>query len=521
MSGGAAALGYHLTLRILEETMSKLHHALRGSVLALCAAAPAFAESTDIIIALNEELEVVEPCMASQSNIGRVVLQNISETMTGLNTADGSLLPRLAQSWESVDAATWRFNLREGVSFSDGTAFGASDVVHSLNRAISPDMTCEIGAKYFGGMTLTTKIVDDHTLEITSDPAQPILPLLMSTLTIVPEETAMEFTREPIGTGPYVLSEWNAGQNIILTRRDDYWGDQPAVTKATYIFRSDDAVRAAMVTTGEADIVPLINQNDATNPATDFSYPNSETTYLRIDSEIAPLNDVRVRQAMNMAVDRDAFLGTLIPEGAIKATHMVVPSTLGWNADLSPLTYDVAAAKALVDAARADGVPVDAEIEMVCRIGNFPNVTEVCEALQQMLGDVGLNVKLKMMEVAEWIQVYSKPFAEDRGPRMVMAMHDNNRGDPVFSMYFKYACEGLQAGVCDADLDTLIAKASATTGADRAAAWTPVFTKIHDELVADVLLFHMVGYSRVSERLDFTPTIATNSELQLSQVKFK
>jgi peptide/nickel transport system substrate-binding protein len=506
-------------LQLMEEPLRPYTAKLLGGIATLAFACPALAADTDVTIALNEELEVVEPCMASQSNIGRVILQNVSETLTELN--NGELKPRLAEGWEAVDGDTWRFKLRPGITFSDGTSFTADDVKFSLERTLSEKLTCEIGAKFFGGMKLTADVVDDVTLDITSEPAQPILPLLMSTLTIVPSETPMEFTRTPVGTGPYVLKEWNAGQSIVLERRDGYWGEQPAVTKATYVFRSDDAVRAAMVGTGEADIVPLINQNDATNTATDFSYPNSETTYLRIDHAVAPLNDVRVRKALNLAVDRDAFLGTLIPADAVKATHMVPPSTLGWNADLQPWPFDVEQAKALVAEAKAAGVPVDAEIEMVCRTGNFPNVTEVCEALQQMFADVGLNVKLTMMEVAEWVKVYSKPFAEDRGPRMVMAMHDNNRGDPVFSMYFKYACEGLQSGLCDADLDAMIAEATAATGADRGPRWSPVFAKVHNDLVADVFLFHMVGFSRVAERLDFKPTIATNSELQLSQIKFK
>lgn len=495
---------------------------LLGSVMAIAAAVPALAqEGTDVTIVLNEDLEVVEPCMASQSNIGRVILQNISETLTELDPSDGSLKPRLAASWEEVDADTWRFRLREGVTFSDGTPFGAQDVVHSIQRTLSPEITCEIGAKFFGGMTITPEAVDDLTVEITSDPAQPILPLLMSTLTIVPEETPIAFVDSPVGTGPYEMTARNPGQEIVLERRDDYWGEPPEVTKATYLFRSDDAVRAAMVATGEADIAPLISQIDATNPATDFAYPNSETTYLRVDNMVPPLDDIRVRRALNLAVDREAFLGTLVPADAQIATHMVPPSTLGVNPALEPFPYDPEQARALLDEARADGVPVDTEITLIGRTGNFANVTEVMEALQQMFADVGLNVKLEMVEVAEWQQYYSKPFAEDRGPRMVAAMHDNNRGDPVFSMYFKYACEGLQSGICDPEVDKLIADATAATGEERAALWSEVFAKVHDELVADVFLFHMVGFSRVSERLDFTPTIATNSELQLSQIGFK
>lgn len=493
---------------------------LLGGAAAACLALPAFAADTDVTIVLNEELETVEPCMASQSNIGRVVLQNIAETMTELNVENGELMPRLAESWEDMGEGTWRFHLRDGVTFSDGTSLDAADIAHSIERTLSPDLTCEIGAKYFGGMTITPAVVDDLTIDITADPAQPILPLLMSTLTIVPSETAMEFTRAPVGTGAYVLSEWNPGQSIILDRRDDYWGEQPTVTRATYLFRSDDAVRAAMVETGEADIAPLINQIDATNEATDFAYPNSETVYLRLDTSIPPLDDERVRRALNLAVDREAFMGTLIPEDASLATHMTVPTTLGADEELEVPPYDPDQARALLEEAKADGVPVDEEILLLGRLGQFPNVTEVMEALHGMYTEVGFNMDLQMVDVAEWIKYYSKPFAGQPRPNIVEAMHDNNRGDPVFSMYFKYDCDGLQSGVCDETLDQAIADATATAGEGRGAAWAAAFRRAH-EISADVMLFHMVGFSRVSERLDFTPTIATNSELQLSQIEFK
>jgi peptide/nickel transport system substrate-binding protein len=499
--------------------MRNLTACLLGAAAAIMASGPTHAANTDVTIVLNEELDNVEPCMASQSNIGRVILQNVSETLTELNTTDGSLMPRLAESWEQVDGDTWRFHLRRGVAFSDGTEFGAADVSHSIMRTLSDKISCEIGAKFFGGMTITTEVVDDATIDITSDPAQPILPLLMSTLTIVPEETPVAFIREPAGTGPYAFSNYTPGQSITLTRRDDYWGEKPAVTKATYVFRTDDAVRAAMVATGEADIAPLISQTDATNPATDFAYPNSETTYVRIDLTRAPLDDIRVRQALNLAVDRDAFLGTLIPADAIKATHMTPPSALGVN-PIDPYPFDPAKAKELLTAARADGVAVDAAITMICRIGNFANVTEVCEALQQMFGDVGFNVNLDMVEVATWLEHYSKPFAESREPELVMAMHDNNRGDPVFSMFFKYACDGLQSAGCDPEVDRLIAEATAAVGDARGPAWSKAFQKVWDN-VADIFLFHMVGFSRVSERLDFKPTISTNSELQLATIGFR
>jgi peptide/nickel transport system substrate-binding protein len=138
-----------------------------------------------------------------------------------------------------------------------------------------------------------------------------------------------------------------------------------------------------------------------------------------------------------------------------------------------------------------------------------------------MFQDVGFNMNLRMTEVAEWENFYSKPFAEDRGPMIVGAMHDNANGDPVFSMYFKYASEGLQSGIEDAKIDQMIADATAATGEEREQLWSTLFAYINDDVAADVLLWHMVGFSRVNPRLDFQPTIKTNSELQLQQIGFK
>jgi peptide/nickel transport system substrate-binding protein len=494
---------------------------ISAALLASTIAGSALAQDNSVTIVLSEELDVVEPCMTSRSNIGRVIQQNISETVTELVPGEG-LQPRLATSWEDMGGGTWRFALREGVTFSDGTTFGAEDVAHSIARTTGDAIVCEIGAKFFGGMEITTEIVDEHTIDITADPAQPILPLLMSTMTVVPSETPMDsFVDTPIGTGPYTFDEYNVGQNIKLSVRDDYWGDPPVVQSATYVFRSDSAVRAAMVKTGEADIAPNIALQDATDPDMDYSYPNSETVYLRVDNMTAPLNDVRVRQALNHAVDREAFIGTILADGTLLATGMTPPSTIGYNHDLTPYAYDPDKAKALLAEAKADGVPVDQTITLIGRTNNFGNVLETMEAMLQMFQDAGFNMELQMYEVAEWENFYSKPFAEDRGPQIVQAMHDNANGDPVFSMYFKYHSDGLQSGTTDATIDDMIAAATAATGAKREQLWSELFAYIHGEAVTDVLLFHMVGFSRVNTRLDFAPTIKTNSELQLSQIAFK
>ncbi|KAB1083240.1 peptide ABC transporter substrate-binding protein [Neorhizobium galegae] len=485
------------------------------------ALAPAYAGSGPIKIVLPEEADLLEPCMATRSNIGRIIMENVSETLTELDVrGKKGVMPRLAEKWEQTQDGSWRFHLREGVKFSNGTTFDAKDVKHSFDRVMSDKNACE-SRRYFGGMKISANVVDPYTIDFKADPAQPILPLLMSLVTIVPEETPLAFIREPIGTGPYALKNWTPGQQIVLAARSDYWGAKPQVTEATYLFRADPSVRAAMVKAGEADLSPSISQLDATDPKTDFSYLDSETVYLRLDHNIQPLNDVRVRKALNLAIDRQAFLGTLVPAGAVLATALVPPTTQGWNPDVKVFPYDPEGAKKLLAEAKAAGVKVDTPITLIARTANFPNVTEIMEAVQSQLQEVGFKVDLKFVEVAEHESYYSKPFKEGRGPIIVAAMHDNSKGDPSFTMFFKYASQGTQSGFSDPKVDDLIKRASAAVGDERAKLWSQLIAYLHDDVVADALLFHMVGFSRVSPRIDFKPTIATNSMLQLSEIGIK
>jgi peptide/nickel transport system substrate-binding protein len=479
-------------------------------------------EDHTVRIVLNEELDVVEPCMAARSDVGRVILQNVNETLTEFVPGETDLKPRLATEWTQVDDDTWRIQLRDGVTFHDGSTLDAADVAFTLDRIKVPEFGCEVGVKYFGDIEFATESVDDLTVEVTTTPGSPILPLLLSTVPIMPSETpAGEFVSKPIGTGPYVFDVWNPGQNIVLKRNPDYWGEAPQVEEATYLFRSDPAVAAAMVEAGEADIVPNLSMDQATNAETDFSYPNSETTTLRIDTTVPPTDDRRIREAMNLAIDREAFRGTLFPEDVEPATQMVVPTTIGYNDELEVWPFDPEKAKALIEEARADGVPVDTEIRIIGRTGIHPNATEAMEAMMAMLNDVGLNVSLQMYEVGAWNEFFVKPYPEDRGVTLTEQMHDNAKGDPVFTAFVKHHSEGAHAMVEDPELDALIEQATAASGEERAALWKQVFARANETIITDIPMFHMVGFTRVSSRLDFQPTIATNSELQLSQIKFK
>ena len=495
---------------------------LSGAVLA-AGMVHAQGSNRDVTVVLSETVSVVEPCMAARQDVGRVISENVNEMLVEFDYVNGGLKPRLATEWSQVDDDTWEFKLRPGVKWHDGSPFTAKDVQCSVERNKNADLSCETGGKYFGGMAFSFETPDDNTIRITTNPPQPILPLLMSVMPVQSAATtpAAEFDRRPNGTGPYVFSDWQNEKSITLTRNPDYWGDQPQVEKATYLFRSDSAVAAAMVETGEADIVPSITLQDANNPETDFSYPNSETTSLRIDTRTEPTSDRRIREALNLAVDREAMIGTLFPADAQIATHLVVPTTIGHNPDIPAWPYDPDRARALVEEAKADGVNVEAPIRIIGRNGMYPNGTETMEAMMAMFQDIGLNVALDSYDVSVWNNYFVSPFGADAGATLTQSQHDNATGDPVFTAHVKYASDGAHSMVRDPGVDRLIAAASAATGEERTKLWQELFTRVNTEIIADVPMFHMVGFTRVSPRLEFKPTIATNSDLQLQQIRFR
>ena len=192
-------------------------------------------------------------------------------------------------------------------------------------RAFSKKFTCGMTNKAFAGFSPTAQKVDEYTVDIKTDKPAPILATGFGVFTMAsPKTPADEQARNPAGTGPYKFVEWVAGDRVVLERNDDYWGEKPEVSKVTFTFRPESAVRAAMSATGEADIAVAITEQDANNPETDHSYLNSETTWMRIDTRYAPMNDVRFRKALNYAVDREAMLGTVVSANAIPAAQLPV-----------------------------------------------------------------------------------------------------------------------------------------------------------------------------------------------------
>lgn len=492
---------------------------LATTLLALSLASGAIAQDYDVTIVLNEEPTSLDPCEIASDHIGRVAF-NIFEGLTRRDVATGEVLPALATEWTETDNNSWEFTIREGVKFHDGTPMTAASVKYAIERTLNKNLTCESRTKFFGDDDYGIEVLNDNTVQITTPVRDPILPLKMSNVMIYPESTAFdEAVHEASGTGPYLLGEWASGQHIHLDTNPDYWGEKPALNNGNFVWRSESSVRAAMVAQGEADFAPSIAVQDAVEGQS-VGYPNAETVRLNLDSLLAPMDDIRVREAINIGIDRDAMLGTVLSSDATKATQLYLPSISGWSDKVRMFEYDPERAKALIAEAKADGVDVDAEIQLVGRIGHFPNAQEFHEVVAIMLNDIGLNVKLEWFEAAAKNKMQVKPFDPDRRPQIFVDQHDNTAGDPVFTVSGRWTTDGSQSKLSDPELDALVATATAATGAERVDAWKAAAERI-DTLLPDAMMFHMVGFAALGDRINYTPNMTTNSSIRLADITLK
>jgi peptide/nickel transport system substrate-binding protein len=477
------------------------------------------AASDTLRVVLQQEPPTLEPCESNLTSTGVVDRSTITEPLIERNPTTGDLEPKLATKWESKDNKVWTLTLREGVKFHDGSDFTAEDAAATIDRAVNSKLGCNVEGYVFGDQDLDVKAVNDTTLQVTSPEADPILPLRLSFLEVVPAETSdTEKVREPVGTGPYKLEKWDAGQKITVARFDDYWGEKPAYAKAEYQWRSEGSVRAAMITSGEADIATGLSPEDNIGEL-GAPYPNNETVALRMSNEKAPFTDIRVRQAVNYAIDKDSIVKSLYG-GRDKVAAQLVPSgVVGHNDALQPWSFDLEKAKQLVAEAKADGVDTSAQIDMIVRTAQFPKIEELAQVIQEQLTQAGLNVKLQMMETSQQLTFQTRPFAKTDGDLMLMIQHGNQAGDAAFTVDQYMLSNGAQSAFGTPELDAMIKKADAATGEERQQAFADIFAYQNEKVVQFAHIAHQTGMIGKARTVDYSPNSSTGDELRLAEVK--
>ncbi|OBB22891.1 peptide ABC transporter substrate-binding protein [Mycolicibacterium peregrinum] len=469
-------------------------------------------------IVISQEPPTLEPCESSLTSTGIVVRSNITEPLIERDPDTGDLQPLLSTAWRQTAPDQWTFEIRSGVTFSDGAPFTAKDAAFSIDRAVNSDLQCNVDGYVFGDDKLVVAAPDENTVTIATPKSDPILPLRISFVEIVPSGTSTtEKVREPIGTGPYAIADWEYGQKLLLKRNDRYWGAKPAFARAEYQWRSEGSVRAAMITNDEADIATSLGPEDGAGDR-GVPFQNNETTALRMQAVEAPLNDIRVRQAINYSVNRTGIVKALFRGLGEPASQLIPSGVVGYNDQLPLWPHDLDKAKALIAEAKADGVPVDRQIRLIGRTAQFPKISETIEVLQSEFAEIGLNVKIEMMDTAGQLQYQLRPFPADTGPYLLMIMHGNQAGDAAFTMDQYMLSEGPQSAYGTPEFDGKIRAAEALTGQARQDTFAKLFAEEPQQIMQFAYIAHMKGILGKSPRVNYTPNSATGDEMRLSEM---
>jgi peptide/nickel transport system substrate-binding protein len=345
-------------------------------------------------------------------------------------TRDYKIEPALAESWKQLSETQWRFNLRKNVKFHDGSPFTADDVVFSFNRIKQPQGTNQI---YVSGVNEVKK-VDDHTVDFIMSGPNPILLRLIVDFRImskawseknrsqnIQDYKAKEETyasRNTNGTGPFIIKSWEPDNRIVMTVNKGWWGKLDGnVTEVIYTPIKSDATRVSALRSGEVDLVTdlptqdvdalrkvstlrVLDGHEVRTIFIGMDQFSEELKYSSVKGK-NPFKDIRVRQALNLAVDREAIRKVTMRGLSIPAGIMVAPGVHGHSKqiDIVPKFDPAAAKKLLADAGYPDGF----EFTLDCPNGRYVNDEKICQALVSMWARAGLRVKLNAMPFSTYI----------------------------------------------------------------------------------------------------------------------
>ena len=275
----------------------------------------------------------------------------------------------------------------------------------------------------------------------------------------------------------------------------------------TFLFRAEREVRTAMVQRSEADVGRWVSQEQCKSAPQCKGGPTVETLLIRPDTMNPVFADKRIREAIALAIDKDAIMNAILGGGE-PASMLIRPTVFGFNPALKPYPYDPARAKQLVAEAKAAGVPVETTpLTLIVRRAAYFRIEEAAEAITDMLHQAGLTtIKPQVLETAKFTELYSgapKPISPDRGIIAVNS-HGNELLDFAQTVRFYYVCEGRQATHCDPELAEMQNKALPLTGAEREKAYQAIGQKAHDDFVLVPLGAPSFWYA-MSQRLEWTP----------------
>jgi peptide/nickel transport system substrate-binding protein len=384
---------------------------------------------------------------------------------------NSEIQPGLAESLEQIEDTVWEAKIREGVTFHDGTELNAEAVKLSLDRVRDPEVAAPVA--FLFGMVTDVRVVDEFTVHIETEfPFAPLPAHLAHTAGSIISPQLIEQSYEdlangenpfaaaneqPSGTGYFKFESQQPGNSVTLSKNEDYWHEEQAkVDTVTFKVIPESLTRIAELETGEIDINFTVSPSDVSrvesNPDTIVEQVNStRMVYLGFNTEVEPFNDVNVRRALHMAVDKNALVEGILDGVGIPADTPIAPGVYGYSEGVDTIEYDIEQAKELLaEAGYPDGFDVtlltDDERER----------QDLAVALQSQLAEIGVNVNIDTYEFGTYIERAGLGQMEvflgswgtvtiDADYGLYAVFHSNNIGPP-----------GNRSRIVNEDLDELL-----------------------------------------------------------------
>ncbi|MBO3761535.1 ABC transporter substrate-binding protein [Ciceribacter sp. L1K22] len=477
----------------------------------------------DIVVTYKDDITTLDPAIGYDW-VNWSMIKSLFSRLVDYEPGTANIVPSLAESFEvAPDGLTYTFKLRKGVKFSNGRDVVASDVKYSIERAVNPK-TQGPGAGFFGaiagfddmmgGSTETLSGIetpDDGTVifKLSRPDATFLHVLAINFASIVPKEAvdaaAGDFGKKPVGSGTFILKDWTIGQKLVFDRNPDYFIDgMPYIDKVTVEVGQEPLVALLRLQKGEVDIA-----GDGIPPAKFLEIKNSlegaqmivdgeqlHTGYLTLNTKIKPLDDVKVRQAINMAVNKERI--TRILNGrATPANQPLPPLMPGYDKEFTGYAFDVEKAKALLaEAGYADG------FETVLYSTNTDPQPRIAQAIQQDLAAIGVKAEVRALAQGNVIAAGGTegeaPMIWSGGMAWIADFPDpSNFYGPILG------CAGAVQGgwnwswYCNEALDKRAVEADSMSDPAKAAERQALWSKIYTDIMADAPWVPVINERRV------------------------
>ncbi|MDX5361754.1 MAG: ABC transporter substrate-binding protein [Alphaproteobacteria bacterium] len=442
--------------------------------------------------------------------------------------------PALAVSWRPVNDTTWEFKLRQGVTFHDGSAFNADDVVFSFERAPNVPNSPSSFKTYTGGKTV--KKVDDYTVHFMTEKPYPLMPNDVSTIFIVSNETSGATTEDynsgkaAVGTGQFKFVEYVPGDRIVVAKNDGYWGEKAAFDKVTFKPIKSDPARVAALLAGDVDMIEAVPTTDiarlkADGKVTLSSGVSNRVIYFYLDqyrentpqvtakdgSAIRnPFLDQRVREAVSLAINRQAIADRVMEGASLPAGQLLPDGFFGTSSKISAPAYNpTRAIQLLGEAGYSNG------FKMVVHGPNdrYLNDAKIVEAVAQMLNRVGIEASVETLPRSVYFKRASAGL--DGEPEFTMGLvgwgsATGEASSPLKSLIATFSKEkGLGASnrgrYSNAEVDALLAQALATVDDAKREALLAKATEISMGEIGIVPVHFQVNTWATRKGLAYTP----------------